>query len=179
MQLHNNCGSDLWPLLACLWYFLCRQAAWMYDPLCELLSTSETTMSQPMLLLLACDAAGTCSRCDSIPASYFCQLDHEPRGDAETLTPFCSTVCVPILKKQQCSHQFVCSYFTRSSVGASNLAASEMLSKEGPISAAMSGSLSMVPKRFTPRRNRLASRRLQAAGHSCPSSSSCRDVMQV
>ncbi len=32
----------------------------------------------------------------------------------------------------------------------------------------------MVPKRFTPLKNRLASRRLHAAGHSCPSSSAYR-----
>ena len=49
-----------------------------------------------------------------------------------------------------------------------------MESKEGPISAAMSGRRSMVPKRFTPLKNRLASRRLHAAGHSCPSSSAYR-----
>ena len=56
----------------------------------------------------------------------------------------------------------------------SDLAASGMESNEGPISAAMSGRRSMVPKRFTPRKNRLASRRLHVAGHSCPSSSTCQ-----
>jgi len=49
-----------------------------------------------------------------------------------------------------------------------------MESKEGPISAAMSGNRSMVPKRFTPLKNRLASRRLHVAGHSCASSSTCQ-----
>lgn len=47
-----------------------------------------------------------------------------------------------------------------------DLAASQMLSKEGPISAAMSGRRSMVPKRLTPLRNKLASRLLQLPGHS-------------